>query len=80
MDNILDSGNDWVDLKQAERDYPFSRRTFWKFISAGRLKAYRPIGIKILLRRSEIDKLFATSPVDQDLEDIASEAVREVLK
>ena len=78
MDTNVHTKSDWVDLQQAEREYPYSRRTFWKFISAGRLKAYRPIGRKVLLRRSEIDRLFAASPVGQDLDDIADAAAREV--
>lgn len=71
--------SDWVDLQQAAREYPYSRRTFWKFISAGQLTAYRPTGKKILLRRSEIDAFFAASPVEQDVEQIVDAVVKEVL-
>lgn len=60
--------SDWVDLKQAEHEYPVSRRSFWNFISDGRLPAYRPFGRKVLLRRSEIDKLLAAIRVDVDLD------------
>lgn len=54
---------EYIDVKQAERDYPFSERTFWKFISEGRLTAYRPLRRKVLVRRSEIERLIEKSRI-----------------
>ena len=50
---------DWLDLTQAEREYPLSRRTFWLWISRGDLPAYKPFKRKPLVRRADIEKLIA---------------------
>jgi len=72
--------SDWIDLKQVELAYPFSRRTAWKWISEGRLKAYKPFSRKILLRRSEIDRLLEATKIGTDLDKLVNEVVAEVAK
>ena len=67
-----------VDLRSAEQEYPLSRRSFWKFISEGRLPAYRPFGRKILLRRSEIDRVLAEKRVNIDIDEIVDDVMREL--
>jgi len=69
---------EWIDLNQAERLYPVSRRTFWCWISGGRIPAYRPGKRKVLLKRSDIDKLLESKRVSADLDQIVDEVVAEV--
>jgi hypothetical protein len=49
----------WLDLTQAVAEYPFSRRTFWLWISRGELAAYKPFKRKTLVRRADIEQLIA---------------------
>jgi excisionase family DNA binding protein len=72
------SSSDWVDLNQAERIYPFSRRTFWLWISEGRLAAYRPGRRKILLKRSDIDKLIEATRTGADLDVVVDKVLIEL--
>lgn len=74
----MHTASEWLSLKQAEQVYPISRRTFWKWISEGRLPAFKPFGRKVLLRRSDIDKVLAATRVGADLDAIADEAVDDV--
>ena len=57
------SPSDWVDLVQAEREGPFSKRTLWHFISDGKLAAYRPLKKKVLIRRSELHQLIEAARI-----------------
>ncbi len=82
MRNDLHATNnnpDWLDLNQAERVYPISRRTFWVWISDGRLPVYRPGKRKVLLKRSDIDKLLESKRVSVNLNKIVDETVAELL-
>jgi hypothetical protein len=76
--HVLPSSPEWVDLNQAERLYPFSRRQFWYWITEGRLTAYRPTKRKVILKRSEIDKFLESRRVGADLDKIVDEVLAEV--
>lgn len=78
--HVLTNSPEWVDLKQAERLYPYSRRQFWYWITEGRLAAYRPTKRKIILKRSEIDKFLESNRVGKDLDALVNEVVAEVVK
>lgn len=53
----IPTGSKYVDLIQAEREYPVSKRTFQRWIKAGHLPTYRPHGVrKVLLARADIDR------------------------
>ncbi len=69
--------SDWIDLNQVDRVYPFSKRTAWKWIAEGRLTAYRPFKKKVVLRRSEIDRLLEATRVDLNIDRIVTELVQE---
>ncbi len=58
--------SDFIDLQQATVAYPVSRRTFWNWISEGRLNVYKPFNRKVLLRRSEIDALLEATKVTNE--------------
>ena len=73
------SQSDWLDLGQAEREGPFSKRTLWSLISAGQLPAYRPLKKKILIKRSDLDKLIESKRVGADLDRIVDEVVSNVM-
>jgi|GEM_PF-3685986 len=77
--HVLADSSEWVDLNQAERVYPYSRRQFWYWITEGRLTAYRPTKRKIILKRSEIDKFFESQRVGADLDAIVDEVVSGVI-
>ena len=74
------SHSEYLDLKTAEQEYPFSRRTLWNFISTGRLSAYRPIAKKVLLKRSDLNRLIEASRVRSNIAQLADETAREVLE
>jgi excisionase family DNA binding protein len=75
---IHNSQSDWVDLGQADREDPFCKRTIWKLISTGQLPAYRPLKKKILIKRSDLNKLIEAKRVGADLDKIVDEVVAEV--
>lgn len=57
-DTVRDSG--YVDLIQAEREYPLSKRTLQRWIKAGHLPTYRPHGLRrVLLSRADINRAIA---------------------
>lgn len=53
----------WLTLTRAAESYPFSRRTLWRLIATGRLRAYRPTPAKVLVRRSDLDGLILAASV-----------------
>ena len=71
--------SDWIDAKRFEREYPFSSRTFWLWISQGRLPVYKPSRRKTLVRRSDVEKILESSRAGADLDRIVNETVAEVL-
>ena len=77
--HVLTSSPEWLDLNQAERLYPYSRRQFWYWIPEGRLTAYRPTKRKVILKRSEIDKFLESKRVGKDLDAIVNEVVAEMV-
>jgi hypothetical protein len=73
------AASDWIDAKCFEHDYPFSSRTFWLWISQGRLPAYKPSKRKTLVRRSDVEKILEASRAGVDIDRIVNETVSEVL-
>jgi len=73
------TASDWIDAKRFERDYPFSSRTFWLWISQGRLSVYKPSKRKTLVKRSDVEKILEASKAGADLDRIVNETVAEVL-
>jgi hypothetical protein len=78
--NTYVTASDWIDAKRFERDYPFSSRTFWLWISQGRLPAYKPSKRKTLVRRSDVEKILESSHAGADLDRIVNEVVSELSK
>ena len=76
---IHDSQSDYVDLSQSDREGPFSKRTLWTLIKTGQLPAYRPLKKKILIRRSDLNKLIEAKRIGADLDKIVNETVAEIL-
>ena len=76
--NALSNSPEWIDLNQAERLYPYSRRQFWYWITEGRLTAYRPTKRKVILKRSEIDKLLESKRVGADLDRIIDDVMHDL--
>lgn len=74
----MHSSIDWVDLGQADREGPFSKRTIWKLISSGELPAYRPLKKKILIKRSDLNKLIESKRVGADLDKLVETILAEV--
>ena len=70
--------SDWLDLGQAEREGPFSKRTLWTLISTDQLPAYRPLKKKILIRRSDLNRLIESKRVGADLDRLVDEVLAEV--
>ena len=70
--HAVNTNADWLDLNQAERLYPVSRRTFWTWISKGRLPVYRPGKRKVLLKRSDIAELLESKRVNVDIDKLLS--------
>ena len=69
------SQSEWLDLTQAERLYPYSRRQFWYWITEGCLTAYRLTKRKVILKRAEIDKFLESTRVGNDLDKLVSETL-----
>jgi excisionase family DNA binding protein len=74
------SHSEWVALTQAGREGPFSKRTLWKLISTGQLPAYRPLKKKILIKRSDLNKLIEDKRVGADLDKLVNEVMAEVAR
>lgn len=74
------STDDWLDLAQADREGPFSKRTLWHLISTNQLPAYRPFKKKILIKRSDLNKLIESKRIGADLDKIVDDVVAEMGK
>lgn len=72
------SQSEWLDLAQADREGPFSKRTLWTFISTGQLPVYRPLKRKVLIKRSDLNRLLEASRVGVDIDALVEEVVSEV--
>jgi excisionase family DNA binding protein len=57
----------FLDLTNAARIYPLSRRTLQTFVYTNQLKAYR-VGGKIIVRREDLEQLLTAAPVHTDKE------------
>ena len=68
----------FIDARIFERDYHLSRRTFFLWISQGRLPAFKPSRRRTFVRRADVERLIEASRVERDLEKIVDEAVRDV--
>lgn len=68
----------YLDLAAASAHAGLSVRTLRRFITQGRLPAYRPGG-KILVRRIDLERLITSARVHAfDLDALAAEALREL--
>lgn len=74
------SQSEWLDLAQADREGPFSKRTLWTFISTGQLPAYRPLKRKVLIKRSDLNRLLEAGRVGADLDTLVEEVVAEITR
>jgi excisionase family DNA binding protein len=72
------TATDWLDLGQADREGPLSKRTLWTLISTGQLPAYRPLKKKILIKRSDLNRILESKRVGADLDKIVDDVVAEV--
>ena len=51
----------YIDSRTFEFEYNFSTRTFFAWIKAGKLTAYRPSPRKTLVKREEVERLIEAS-------------------
>lgn len=70
--------SEWLDLRQAEIEGPLSKRTLWNLISSGQLPAYRPLKKKVLIKRSDLNRLIESRRVDANLNKIVDEVLGEL--
>jgi len=71
--------SEWIDAAKFEVLYSLSRRTFWLWISQGKLPAYKPCKRKTLVKRSDVERLLEASKAGADLDQIVDETVADVL-
>jgi excisionase family DNA binding protein len=57
---------EWLDLSQADREGPFSKRTLWALIASGRLPAYQPSPRKTLIKRADLNALIESTRISAD--------------
>lgn len=62
--------SEWIDAAKFEVLYSLSRRTFWLWISEGKLTAYRPCRRRTLVRRSDVERLLEASKAGVSLDAI----------
>jgi excisionase family DNA binding protein len=70
--------SEWIDAAKFEVLYSLSRRTFWQWISEGKLHAYKPCKRKTLVKRSDVEKVLEASRAGVDLDRIVDEVVGEM--
>ena len=68
----------YLDIRRAVLEYPIGRRKLQQLIHDERIPAYRLDG-KIFLKRTDIERLITSTPVGADLDQIAEEAMAEVV-
>jgi hypothetical protein len=61
------NGPEWLDLTQADRQGPFSKRMLWSLISSGKLPAYQPFPRKTLIKRTDLNALIEATRIGADL-------------
>lgn len=59
-----DKPTEWLTLTQAAKVYPLSKRSFWRLIMAGRLRAFRPMPQKVLVRREDVEQMIEANQVE----------------
>ena len=69
----------YIDSERFEHDYSLSRRTFFLWISQGKLVAYKPSRRKTLVKRADVEALLEASRTACDVDRLVDETVREVL-
>jgi excisionase family DNA binding protein len=79
MSTIHTHTSQWVGLTDAGKEGPFSKRTLQTLIAQGRLAAYRPLNRKILIKRTDLDKIIESRRIGADLDRMVNEVAREML-
>jgi excisionase family DNA binding protein len=69
----------FLDLTNAARFYPLSRRTLQTLVHNNQLQGFR-VGGKIIVKRDDLERLLTASPVGADLDRMVNEVAQEVLK
>lgn len=78
MDTSCTIPSDFITLRQAALEGPFSKRTLWHLISSGQLTAYRPLQKKLLIKRSSLARLIESRRVGADLDTLVDETLAEL--
>jgi hypothetical protein len=68
----------FLSLTQATGEYPLSRRKLQQLIKDGRLSAFRLDG-KLILKRSDLERLLTAAPAGADLARLVDEVVSEMM-
>jgi len=80
MDILVHAQYEWIDAAKFEVIYSLSRRTFWQWISQGKLTPYKPCKRKTLVRRSDVERILEASKAGADLNRLVDRTVSEVLR
>jgi excisionase family DNA binding protein len=78
MTHALQIQSEGIDAAKFEVLYSLSRRTYWQWITEGKLTAYKPCKRKTLVKRSDVEKILEASRTGTDLDRIIDEVVRDV--
>ena len=68
----------FLDLTNAARLYPLSRRTLQTFIYSNQLPAFC-VGGKIVVKRTGLERLLTATPVGADLDRMVNAVAQEIL-
>ena len=69
----------FLDLRQAEAEYPLSRRKLQQEITNGTLPAFR-VGGKLILRRTDIERLLTAHPAVAAIDAIVEDTLADLMK
>ena len=69
----------FLDLRQAEAEYPLSRRKLQQEITNGTLPAFR-VGGKLILRRTDIARFLTAHPAVADIDAIVEDTLADLMK
>ena len=67
--------NEWIDAAKFEVIFSLSRRTYWLWISEGKLTPYKPCKRKTLVKRSDVEKILEASKAGANLDQIVEEVM-----
>ena len=70
--------SEYIDAAKFEAFFSLSRRTFWQWISDGKLTAYKPCKRKTLVKRSDVEKILEASRAGTDLDRLVDETLAEL--